>query len=283
MLGIVPGIILTWKGVFLMSWRKIGFYLTLLFILFQFPVFAADDDIQINSEAAVLIDAKTGQVLYGKNENQKMSPASLTKIATTIYAIENGNLNDMVTVSEQATDVEGTKVYLEPGEVLPLEMLIIGMMVNSRNDAANAISEHLDGNMERFAQNINRYVQEEIGVHHTHFENPSGLFGENHYTTAVDLAEITRYAMKNEKFRSIFGMIEFEWNGQSWDTTLLTHHRLLKGEFPCDARITGGKNGYISEAGFTLVTTAEKNGLELVAVTLNADNRMHLIKIPSNY
>ena len=101
--------------------------------------------------------------------------------------------------------------------------------MNSGNDAAAAIAIHLDGTIENFSVNINEYLRNVVGVHHTHLTNPHGLFDENHYTTAHDLAVITNYAMKNDTFKKIFGTKELLWDGQSWDTTLITHHLLLKG------------------------------------------------------
>ncbi len=232
----------------------------------------AQEELQLMSESAVLMDAKSGQILYGKNETERMNPASITKIATAIYAIEHSNLDEQVTVSEQATMVEGTRVYLEAGEVVSMEKLLTGMLMNSGNDAAVAIAEHIDGSVAQFSKNINKYLTNKIGVTNTHFENPNGLYNENHYTTAADMAKITKYALANDTFRKIFGMKEYHWDGQSWDTTLLTHHRLLKGEFPYEtATVTGGKNGFINESGFTLVTTAEKDNLELIAVTMKTN------------
>lgn len=230
------------------------------------------DKPKINSEAALLLDSETGAVLFEKNGYTKMYPASLTKIATSIYALEKGNLNDIVTVSENATSVDGTKVYLEPGEKVTLRHLIEGMLINSGNDAARAIAEYLDGSTKSFEQNFNKYLKEEIGVNATHFTNPSGLFDENHYTTANDLALITKYAMRNIIFREIFGTKELNWDGQSWDTTLITHHLMLKGEIPYK-EVIGGKNGYVTESKQTLATAAQNDKMSLIAITLGGNFR----------
>ena len=250
------------------------FHIFLLLIVFYFVLpfhgYAQDEEMNIISESAILMDAKSGQVIFGKNENAKMFPASITKIATAIYAIETSNLSDLVTVSENAWNVEGTRVYLEVGEEMTLEKLIIGMIVNSGNDAAVAIAEHIDGSLENFSKNINQYLTEKIGVENTHFTNPHGLYDEGHYTTAYDMAKITSYALQNEKFREIFAIVKYPWEGQSWDTTLLNHHRILKGEFPYEG-VTGGKNGFVNESGFTLVTSAKRDHIELVAVTLKTN------------
>ncbi|MFJ7725750.1 D-alanyl-D-alanine carboxypeptidase family protein [Neobacillus sp. NPDC097160] len=232
----------------------------------------AEDTIQMDlkSEAAVLLDSDTGAILYDKNANEKMYPASVTKIATAIYAIDKGNLDSIATVSGNAVRQDGTRVYLVEGEQVPLKKLIQGMLINSGNDAAVAIAEHLDGTVEQFAENLNLYLKTKIGVNNTYFTNPSGLFDENHYTTAMDLALITNYAIKNPVFAEIFGTKVLEWKGQSWETTLLTHHRMLKGELPYP-EVTGGKTGYTSETKQTLATTADNGKIRLTAVVLKSE------------
>ncbi|MEH7237125.1 D-alanyl-D-alanine carboxypeptidase family protein [Bacillus sp. JJ1562] len=224
----------------------------------------------IKSDSVILLDANTGSILYEKNSHTKMYPASLTKMATAIYAIEKGNLDDVVSVSANAYETDGTRVYLEEGEKVPLKHLIQGLLINSGNDAGVAIAEHLNGSIESFADSLNKYVKEEIGVDHTHFTNPHGLFDENHYTTAYDLALITKYALKNPTFREIFGTKELAWDGESWDTTLFSHHLLLRGEIPYKG-ITGGKTGFVQEARYTLSTSAKQGDLSLIAIVLKAE------------
>lgn len=253
--------------------KLFSFFLVLtLFISNQAYVYAEEkQSLEIKSEAVVLVDSETGAILYSKNGNERFYPASLTKIATAIYAIENGNLDDIVTVSARAVKEEGTRVFLVEGERVPLKKLIQGMLINSGNDAAVAIAEHLDGSVEQFADNINKYLTEEIGVSNTHFTNPNGLYNQDHYTTALDLALITNYAKMNPVFAEIFGTKELKWSGESWETTLLTHHRLLKGEIPTEG-ITGGKTGYVDESKHTLATTAENKNIKLTAIVLKADS-----------
>jgi D-alanyl-D-alanine carboxypeptidase len=247
--------------------------LVLLCISFQLNTYADDQKpIDIKSEAAVLLDSDNGAVLYAKNPDEKLYPASLTKIATAIYAIEKGNLNDIVTVSKNAVSQEGTRVYLDVGEKVPLKLLIQGMLINSGNDAAVAIAEHLDGNVDHFSENMNDFLKEKIGVKNTHFVNPNGLFNPNHYTTARDLAMITNYAKKNPVFSEIFGTKMLDWNSESWKTTLITHHLMLKGEIPYPG-ITGGKTGYVDESKLTLATTAENGKLRLTAIVLKAPHK----------
>lgn len=252
--------------------RLVSIFITITLVFAnQIITYAAENStVEIKSEAAVLLDSETGAILYAKNGAEKLYPASLTKIATAIYSIEKGKLDDLVTVSSRAVAEEGTKVFLVEGEQVPLKKLIQGMLINSGNDAAVAIAEHLDGSVESFSESINRYLKDEIGVVNTHFTNPNGLFHEEHYTTAMDLALITNYALKNEVFSEIFGTKELPWSGESWETKIITHHRLLKGEFPYEG-ITGGKTGFVNESKHTLATTGAQNQLKLTAIVLKAN------------
>lgn len=244
----------------------------LLNLFFGDKTFAAESDVGpiITSEAVILIEEGSGRVLYEQNSDLKMYPASLTKVATAIYAIEKGNLEDIVTVSENAREVDGTRVYLEVGEKVTLKKLIQGLLINSGNDAGVAIAEHLNGSEKEFAININAYLKE-IGLRNTNFTNPHGLFDTNHTTTARDLALITQYAMKNNEFREIFGMKELKWDGEGWDTTLYNHHKLMR-ERPYEG-VTGGKTGYVEESRHTLITTAKRGNMSVIAVVLKGQSQ----------
>ncbi len=253
--------------------------MVLLISLYSFSSFVhADEGVtDLTSEAAILMDTQSGAVLFGKNEEKRMYPASLTKIATAIYAIETADLDDQVVVSEKVKEIEGTRVYLNPGEQVTLKKLIQGMLINSGNDAALAIAIHLDGTMENYSKSINEYLEKEVGVKDTHFVNPHGLFDENHYTTAKDLALILNYAMKNEDFREIFGTKELKWQGESWSTKLLSHHRMLKGEIPYEG-VTGGKTGFVDQSKQTLATTADNGQLKLTAILLKSEFKRQIYK-----
>ncbi|USK67021.1 D-alanyl-D-alanine carboxypeptidase family protein [Peribacillus frigoritolerans] len=224
----------------------------------------------VNSEAVILMEEKTGRVLYQKNADLNMYPASLTKVATAIYAIEKGNLDDIVSVSKNARYVDGTRVYLEEGEKVPLKKLVQGLLINSGNDSGVAIAEHLDSSEKAFAANLNKYMRA-IGLQDTNFENPHGLFNPEHTTTARDLAKITQYAMKNEVFREIFGTKELKWKGEAWETTLFNHHKLMR-ERPYEG-VTGGKTGYVDQSGQTLITTATREGMSVIAVILKGQTQ----------
>ncbi|KMK74830.1 D-alanyl-D-alanine carboxypeptidase [Alkalihalobacillus pseudalcaliphilus] len=228
----------------------------------------SNPNFQFHSEVALLIDQKSGEILYDQLAEQRMYPASITKIITGIIAIEQGNLEDIVKVSKEATEVIGTRVYLLEDEEVTLEKLVQGLLINSGNDAGTAIAEHMDGSEEAFAKRMNDFVQEEIGVENTNFTNPHGLFDEDHYTTALDMARITQYAMKNETFQEIVSTKDMEWIGEGWETTLYNHHRLLWDY----EGTTGVKNGFVSQSGYTLVTSAERDDQEFIAVTLKSAN-----------
>ncbi|MFD1739359.1 D-alanyl-D-alanine carboxypeptidase family protein [Bacillus salitolerans] len=250
--------------------------LILVMILCSFPlsahINAQDHGVSINSESAILIDAKTGITLYEKNSRDIMYPASITKIVTAIVAIEEGKLDDIVVVSKNATNVEGTRVYLNEGEQVSMHKLVQGLLINSGNDAGVAIAEHMDGSEEAFSERMTRFVREKVGVEQTIFQNPHGLYDPDHFTTAYDMALITRYAMKNETFTKIMGTRSLPWEGESWETTIYNHHKLVRGEIPYEG-VIGGKNGYVQKSGYTLVTVAEREKTQLIAVTLKASRK----------
>jgi len=228
----------------------------------------------LNGESAILIDATTGTILYEKNANQPMNPASITKIATGIYAIENGNPEDIVTVSKNARYVDGTRVYLGEGEQVPLRKLEYGLLMHSGNDAAIAIAEHMEGSETQFAEKVNRYLVEKTGVEKTHFTNPHGLHDDNHYTTASDMAKIARYAMKNETFRTIVGTLKMPWDGKEWKSELNNHNKLLRDY----EGATGIKNGFTDQAMHTLVGSAKRGDTEFIAVTMKTSTSAQAYK-----
>lgn len=256
------------------SMKKVIIAILLIFITAQTAT--AEEEYQkpsmLFSESGVMLDMETGTILYSKNAKRRMSPASITKVATAIYAVEKGDLNSLVTISKEAAETEGSSVYLLEGEKMTLKQLLIGMMINSGNDAAAAIAEHLDGSVEQFSENINRFLEEKAGAKDTHLTNPHGLYEKDHFTTAEDMALITSYAMKNDAFQELFALKEVGWKGEGWDTTLYNHHKMVKGEvvYP---EVTGGKNGYVDESKHTLVTTASNENLSVAVVLLKAQSK----------
>ncbi|GED71870.1 serine-type D-Ala-D-Ala carboxypeptidase [Brevibacillus reuszeri] len=225
-------------------------------------------------ESAILIDATTGQVLFEKNPHEKLYPASITKIATGIYAIEKGNPEDIVTVSKKARYEEGTRVYLGEGEQVSLKKLEYGLLMHSGNDAATAIAEHMSQTTEQFAEQLNAYLQEKVGVTETHFTNAHGLHDPDHYTTASDMSKIAQYAMKNPIFREIVGTNRLPWDGKEWKSELINHNKLLRDY----EGATGIKNGFTDQAMHTLVGSAKRGNTELIAVTMKAASSPYAYK-----
>ena len=226
-----------------------------------------DASIGVSAASAVLVEQKTGRVLFEKDANTKRRIASITKIMTAILAIESGKMNQTVKVSEQATRAEGSSVYLKPGEKIKLNDLVYGLMLRSGNDTAVAIAEHVGGSLDGFVHIMNQKAKE-IGMYNTHFANPHGLDDhENHYSTAYDMAILMRYAMQNKTFQKITGTKVHKAPNptENWDREWKNKNRLLSKYKYC----TGGKTGYTKRAKRTLVTTATKGDMDLIAVTLN--------------
>lgn len=251
-------------------------YIVAIFCLFSFSTsmaLADTDKMQLPPEivgqAGLVMDVLTGKVLYEKNAHSPFEPASTTKIMTAILALEKGNLSDIVVTSEEPPRVDGSRIYLEEGEKLTLEQMLYGMMLNSGNDAAVAIAEHIGGDIESFVKMMNAKARE-IGAYHTTFVNPSGLPDEGHLTTAYDLALISRYALLNlPKFRKIVSTktLEIPWQAEEWDRQLINLNKLLWNYEGAD----GVKTGYTSTAGRTLVASATRDGWQLISVVLKSD------------
>lgn len=223
-------------------------------------------DLAPNARAAILMDATSGRVLYGKNVDEEMLIASLTKIMTAIIAIEQGDLNELVTVGPNAVGVEGSSIYLKLGEKLPLSTLLYGLMLQSGNDAAVAIAEHIGGSVEGFVYLMNEKA-EYLGLEHTRFANPHGLDHQEHYSSARDLAILTSYALKNETFREIVKteVKVVPWPGEKWHRKIYNKNKMLRLYQWAD----GVKTGYTKKAGRTLVSSATNGEERLVTVTLN--------------
>lgn len=223
----------------------------------------------VSAHSAILMEQKSGRVLYAKNADQVSRIASITKIMTAILAIESGKINKKVTVSHNAVGVEGSSVYLVEGEKIKLKDLVYGLMLRSGNDAAVAIAEAVGGSEDGFVYLMNKKA-EEIGMTNTTFQNPHGLDDhENHRSTAHDMALLMRYAMNNKIFKEISGtkVYRMKHPEEKWDRVWKNKNKLLTTLY---AYCTGGKTGYTKLAKRTLVTTATKDGMDLIAVTINA-------------
>lgn len=266
--------------------RVLSFFIFSIFIEYFlfFPISFAENSEQfttlpeISAEAAILIDSSSDKVFYGKNENQQMFPASITKVLTAILVLENCKLNDIVTVPNEAISSipYGYSIAaLQLGEQLTVNQLLQLMMVHSANDAANVLAFHVSGSIDNFADLMNQKVNE-LGMMNTHFTNPSGMQDQNHYTTANDLSILMKYCMKNNTFRNLAGLKSCsipatnKYGVRNFSTT---NHLLINSE----ANIANnsyyeyaiaGKTGFTTEAKNCLTSVASKDGLELICVVL---------------
>lgn len=223
--------------------------------------------VSVSASAAILMEQETGRVLYEHDADEIHRIASITKVMTAILAIESGKMNEMTTVSKRAVYTEGSSIYLQQGEKIKLEDLVYGLMLRSGNDAATAIAEHVGGSVEGFVFLMNQKAAE-IGMTHTVFANPHGLDDhEEHYSTAYDMALLTRYTMMNPKFQEISGTKSYTLTRENGTHKWRNKNRLLTEKYEY---CTGGKTGFTKRAGRTLITTASKDGKDLIAVTLNA-------------
>ena len=219
------------------------------------------------AQSAAVIDSFTGDFLYLKNENAIQYPASSTKILTALLVIEAGDLDKPVTVDISDTKVEPTKLDLNPGEQYTRRQLIYGLMLKSANDVAMALARDNAGSIEAFAEKMNRRAAE-LGATNSHFENPNGLHDPSHYTTAHDLALIARAAMEQPFFRQVVGTIYYNWKSPKGVVyQLRNHNRLLRHFAGCN----GLKTGYTRAAQQVLVSSALREGHEVISVVLHTD------------
>lgn len=232
-------------------------------------------ELNLYSESCILIEANTGTILYGKNENQKMFPASTTKILTAIIAIEKCNLDDAVIVQKSAISsipAGYSSAYLSEGEQVTVRDLLQVFLIHSANEAGYVLAEHISGSVSNFADLMNS-KSKEIGCTNSNFVNPSGIHNENHYTTAEDLAKIASYCMKNKTFRSIVSMKKCTiapTNKSDSRTYKNTNDLINPSSKYYTPECIGIKTGYTSEAKNCLVAGFTKNGLNLISIVLGA-------------
>ena len=232
---------------------------------------ASDSDPVISAGQAVLTDGETGKILYEKSADEKAYPASTTKIMTALVTLENlekydSPITQTVEVPAEAAGVEGSSLYLAAGEKISMEDLLYGLMLVSGNDAATALACIIGGTQENFVSMMND-KSAELHCSNTHFTNPSGLFDEDHYTTARDMAVIAREAMKDPTFRKIVAAKDHK--AQRTDSDYLTFHNKNKTIFQYDGG-TGIKIGYTKASGRTLVASAERDGRSMICVVMSA-------------
>ena len=220
----------------------------------------------VTATSAIVIEASTGHVIYARNPDGPMFPASTTKIMTLLLALERGGLDEIVTVSENAFNAQGSTLWLDTGERIPLQDLLYGMIMVSANDASVAIAEHIDGSVANFAAHMTQRAKE-LGATNTNFTNPHGLPDDNHYTTARDLSLITLHGLQLPGFEQIVTTTEmsFGWIHDDESKLLRTENQLLWTYNGCN----GVKTGYTQRAGRCVVCSAKRNGIQLISVVLD--------------
>lgn len=233
----------------------------ILFLLLIIPVSAHALD--VSAKSAILIDADSGRVLYSKNADERMYIASTTKIMTVFLALQIADTTENVTIKKEHTLVEGTRVYFKEGDVLTVGELMVGTLLQSGNDAALALADYCGGSegVDGFVKSMNALAQQ-LGMKNTSFSNPHGLNSDDHYSTAEDMSILTRNAMSNQAFADIAS----QKTGKVGNITVKNHNKMLwnyEGS-------TGVKTGYTKLAGRCLVSSAERDGQTLIAVTLDA-------------
>ncbi len=235
------------------------------FFLFTAPAYA----LEVPAKGGVLLDNATGKVLFQQNSHTHLYPASTTKVLTALLALENLDLSNKITLPKDFVNPGESSIWLEPGEKHSVEDLLMSMMLKSANDAAAALAIGVAGSVEEFAEMMNAKVKE-LGLTDSHFVNPNGLHDDDHYTSAYDLAMITREALKNEDFNRIIitKRHQLPWVLGEYDRVVYNANTFLKIYEYGD----GVKNGYTKQAGNCLVSSATKEDMRLVGVVLNCSD-----------
>ena len=244
--------------------RLTSFFIAVLsafFAVTAIPTAAAEIIPSVSARSAVLISSVDEKILFEKNAEERLPMASTTKIMTAVVALENASPNETVTVPREAVGVEGSSAYLTEGERFSLSNMLHAVMLASANDAAVAVAWHVGGTVENFVSMMNEEAVS-LGLNNTSFANPNGLDADGHYTTALDLARLTAYALKNESFRTIVSTKKYVCGSR----VFVNHNKLLK---TYDGAI-GVKTGFTKKSGRCLVSAAERDGTTLIAVTLHA-------------
>ena len=248
--------------------KKFICFILILATIFTFKLNIKIFNVNAQSKASVVIESSTKRVLHENNKDAKLAMASTTKIMTALITLENcENLNEEVNINDRAVGIEGTSIYLKKGEVLTVKELLYGLMLASGNDASLALAYHVGkGDLNNFVNLMNEKVKE-LNLTNTSFANPHGLDEENHYTSTYDLAVITSVAMQNKDFKEIVSTKFMQITGHKdvGNRYLRNKQRLLKTLDGC----TGVKSGFTDNAGRCLVTSCERNGMELICVVLN--------------
>ena len=241
------------------------------------------EELPLSAETAILMDARSGKVLYDKNADQKMYPASITKLMTLLLTLEKGSLSDTITFSHDAIysiEPGSAHIAIMEGEILTLEQVLRAIILRSANEASNGAAEYVDGSVEAFAKHMTEKAKE-LGCKSTNFINANGLHSEDHYTTAYDMALIAKALLQNDAYRSIMSETYYEippTNKQPEMRYLHGQHQMLNPNslyYYADA--IGGKTGFTSEAMNTLVTYAKRDDTELIAVVMKCNGAEHYV------
>lgn len=245
-----------------------GLLFSFLCVALVVPSLAVHDNLSVSAKSAILVEGDSGSVIWSKNCDERLSMASTTKIMTALVALENySDLQNTVAIHDDACGIEGSSIYLKPGETLTMMQLLEALLLSSANDAATAIAIEVAGSVEGFSVLMNETALR-LGMTDSHFTNPHGLDDELHYTTAADMAKLAVAAMKNENFAKIVSTYKatIPMDGGEGTRVLLNHNKLLKYY---DGAV-GIKTGFTKRSGRCLVSAAEKNGVLMIAVTLSA-------------
>ncbi len=247
--------------------KLVCFFICFVSVLNTLVVSASSASLSLSAASAALMNVSTGEIIYEKNAYKERGIASTTKIMTSLVALEYGALHDTVKVKAEDVAVEGTSIGLKAGDIVNLDVLVKGMLLESGNDAANVTATLVSGNKADFIDLMNKKA-DELGMKSTSFANPSGLTEENHYSTAYDMCLLGCAAVKNKYFTRICSSssLRVSYNSSDTEKTFYNHNKFLKkfdGAF-------GIKTGFTKASGRCLVTAAQRNGVTLVAVTLNA-------------
>ena len=252
-----------------MFYNKQRILLLLLILMFVFSLFtifiSSETILSVSAKSAALYVPETDTFLYRKNENDRLPMASTTKIMTALIALERLREDEVITATKDTVGVEGSSIYLEEGEQMRAIDLVYSMMLQSANDAALTLACYISEDMESFSALMNEKAKN-LGLEDTNFENPHGLDAKNHYTSAHDLALITAEALKHETFRKITSTYKKEVASNLKSRLLVNHNKMLKSYDGC----IGVKTGYTKKSGRSLVSAAERDGLTLISVTIDA-------------
>ncbi|WP_425544730.1 serine hydrolase [Clostridium oceanicum] len=254
--------------------KKITFILICLIFAFSSfnSVNAKESPPKVSADGVILMDGKTGEIIYSKNPDKPYPPASTTKIMTALLTLEKTNLDDIVTIGKNPPNADGSKIYLFKDEKIKVKDLLYSLLLASANDSAEALAEHVSGSKENFAKEMNKRAKE-LGAKNTNFENPSGLYGNNHRTTARDLSLILKELIKHPEFQKIAKTLSYKipkTNKSKEARPLWNENRLMQKYSKYYYKdIIGGKTGYTTESKHSYVAAANRDNQTLITVLLH--------------